>query len=45
MDLAGVLERLGFKNIEIAPFEEAEGTLAPGYAYWRFPWTLIAAER
>jgi ubiquinone/menaquinone biosynthesis C-methylase UbiE len=45
MDLAGVLQRLGFKNIEIAPFEEADGTLAPGYAYWRFPWTLISAER
>jgi len=45
MDLPGVLERLGFKNIEITPFEEADGTLAPGYAYWRFPWTLISAER
>jgi len=45
MDLPGVLRRLGFRNIEITPFEEADGTLAPGYAYWRFPWTLIAAER
>lgn len=45
MDLPGVLKRLGFKNIEITPFEEADGTLAPGYDYWRFPWTLIAAER
>jgi ubiquinone/menaquinone biosynthesis C-methylase UbiE len=45
MDLPGVLKRLGFKKIEITPFEEAEGTLAPGYAFWRFPWTLIAARR
>jgi ubiquinone/menaquinone biosynthesis C-methylase UbiE len=45
MDLPGVLKRLGFRNIEITPFEEADGTLGPGYAYWRFPWTLIAAER
>jgi ubiquinone/menaquinone biosynthesis C-methylase UbiE len=45
MDLPGVLKKLGFKNVEIAPFEEADGTLAPGYAYWRFPWTLIAAQR
>jgi ubiquinone/menaquinone biosynthesis C-methylase UbiE len=45
MDLPGLLERLGVRNIEITPFEEADGTLAPDYAYWRFPWTLISAER
>jgi SAM-dependent methyltransferase len=45
MDLAGLLGRLGLRNIEIRPFEEAEGTLAPGYRYWRFPWALISAER
>jgi SAM-dependent methyltransferase len=45
MDLPSLLARLGFKNIEIKPFEESEGTLAPDYAYWRFPWTLICAER
>lgn len=45
MDLPAVLERLGFRNIEVTPFEEADGTLAPGYAYWRFPWTLISAQR
>jgi len=45
MDLAALLERLGFKNVEIRPFEEADGALAPGYRYWRFPWALISAER
>ena len=45
MDLAALLERLGFRNVEIRPFEEADGTLAPGYRYWRFPWALISAER
>jgi ubiquinone/menaquinone biosynthesis C-methylase UbiE len=45
MDLRALLERLGFRNIEIRPFEEAEGTLAPDYRYWRFPWVLISAER
>lgn len=45
MDLAALLERLGFRDVEIRPFEEAEGTLAPDYRYWRFPWTLISAER
>jgi SAM-dependent methyltransferase len=45
MDLAALLERLGLRNVEIRPFEEADGALAAGYAYWRFPWTLISAER
>ena len=45
MDLAALLGRLGLRNIEIRRFEEAEGTLAPGYRYWRFPWALISAER
>ena len=45
MDLPALLERLGFRNIEIRPFEEAEGALAPDYRYWRFPWALISAER
>jgi ubiquinone/menaquinone biosynthesis C-methylase UbiE len=45
MDLASVLERLGLRNIEIRAFEEAEGTLAPEYKHWRFPWALISAER
>jgi len=45
MDLAGLLGRLGFRNVEIRPFEEADGTLAGSYRYWRFPWALISAER
>ena len=45
MDLPALLERLGFRNVEIRPFEEADGTLAAGYRYWRFPWALISAER
>jgi ubiquinone/menaquinone biosynthesis C-methylase UbiE len=45
MDLPALLERLGFRNVEIRAFEEAEGTLAAGYRYWRFPWALISAER
>ncbi len=45
MDLPALLERLGFRNIEIRPFEEGDGTLAPDYRYWRFPWALISAER
>ena len=45
MDLPALLERLGFRKLEIHPFEEADGTLAAGYRYWRFPWALICAER
>jgi ubiquinone/menaquinone biosynthesis C-methylase UbiE len=45
MDLAGLLERLGFGNVEIRAFEEADGTLAPDYPGWRFPWTVIIAEK
>jgi ubiquinone/menaquinone biosynthesis C-methylase UbiE len=45
MDAEDVLRESGFTNIEIVPFEEADGTLAADYPYWRFPWTLIVAER
>lgn len=45
MDAVELLEETGFTNIEILPFEESEGTLAADYPYWRFPWTLIMAER
>lgn len=45
MDLAALLERLGLTNVEITPFEEADGTLDPQYPNWRFPWTLIVAEK
>jgi ubiquinone/menaquinone biosynthesis C-methylase UbiE len=45
MDLAALLGRLGLRSVEIRPFEEADGTLAPGYRCWRFPWALISAER
>jgi len=45
MNLAELLERLGFGEVEIVPFEEADGTLAPDYRNWRFPWTAIIAEK
>jgi ubiquinone/menaquinone biosynthesis C-methylase UbiE len=45
MDLQGTLERLGFKNVHIEPFEEMDGALAPDFPAWRFPWTIITAER
>lgn len=45
MDLKATLERLGCRNIRIRPFAEAEGALDPAYPNWRFPWTLIEAEK
>lgn len=45
MDLPGLLTRLGFKDIRIEPFAEQEGTLAADYSPWRYPWTVISAER
>jgi len=45
MDLHEVLAAKGFENVAVTPFEEAAGTLAPEHADWRFPWTLITAER
>jgi hypothetical protein len=45
MDLPGTLERLGFTHVRIEPFEETDGALAPDFRSWRFPWTVITAER
>jgi ubiquinone/menaquinone biosynthesis C-methylase UbiE len=45
MDVAALLRAKGFRRVRVLPFEEAEGTLLPGHASWRFPWTIIAAER
>jgi ubiquinone/menaquinone biosynthesis C-methylase UbiE len=45
LDVRGVLEAKGFRNVRVLPFAEAEGTLAPGHRSWRFPWTIIAAEK
>lgn len=45
MDLPALLEEKGFTDIEVAPFEEADGTLAPEYPNWRFPWVTISARR
>ena len=40
-DLRAMLERNGFTDIEIAPFDETD---APNDG-WRFPWTSIAARK
>jgi len=45
MDVPALLKAHGFTNIEILPFEEADGTLVRDYRNWRFPWTLIVAQK
>ena len=45
LDLLAILRRKGFVDVAIQPFEEADGTLVPGYPNWRFPWSVIAARR
>lgn len=45
MDVVTVLREKGFTNIEVIPFQEAEGVdLAAAHA-WRFPWTVVYAEK
>jgi ubiquinone/menaquinone biosynthesis C-methylase UbiE len=45
MDIKQILENQGFKNISIEPFEESDCTLTSDYKPWRFPWTVILAEK
>jgi SAM-dependent methyltransferase len=45
MDVGGAVTSAGFRDLEIADFEEAPGALALAGKKWRFPWTLIAARK
>ncbi len=45
MDVRSVLEDKGFTNVEILPFSEAEGVDDVNSPYWRFPWTVVYAEK
>ena len=45
MDLEEAHRKAGFERLEIVPFEEMPGTLAPEFTAWRFPWTLIIAHK
>jgi ubiquinone/menaquinone biosynthesis C-methylase UbiE len=43
MGIGDVMKRLGFRDVEIAPFEEMPGALAA--SAWRFPWTVVAGSK
>lgn len=45
MDMEAAHREAGFDSVEIVPFEEMTGALAPGMKAWRFPWTLIVARK
>lgn len=45
MDVRASLAERGFTNIEVIPFQEAEGVGEAGDTAWRFPWTVIYAEK
>ena len=45
MDIQAAHRRAGFDAVEVVPFEEMPGTLAPGFTAWRFPWTMIIARK
>lgn len=45
MGIGRAMEAIGFRDVEIAPFEEMPGALAQAGERWRFPWTVIAAVK
>jgi len=45
LDLVGLLAAKGFRNIQIEPFAESEDADLEDSHNWRFPWTVISAEK
>lgn len=45
MDILAAHRDAGLEAVEIVPFEEFPGSLAPENSAWRFPWTLIIARK
>lgn len=45
MDIAAVMQRIGFRDVAIEPFEEMEGALSRRTTHWRFPWAVISGIR
>ena len=41
MNLVDVLEKIGFPEIKISAFQEAEHIDPENCPFWRFPWTKI----
>lgn len=45
LDVVGLLSAKGFRNIVIEPFAETDGADLEDSPTWRFPWTVISAEK
>ena len=45
MDVVAELEARGFSNVQVLPFKEADNSAVDDSPTWRFPWTVIAAEK
>ncbi len=45
MGIGAAMERIGFRDVAIAPFEEMEGAFARSTMQWRFPWAVISATK
>lgn len=45
LDMKAELEKAGFAEVEIGPFEETRGATAPDWPKWRFPWATIVARK
>jgi hypothetical protein len=39
------MQRIGFRDVAITPFEEMPGALAASARTWRFPWTVVAGSK
>ena len=45
MDLEAEFRQAGFSDVEVMPFEEADGAAEPGSPLWRFPWAAFVVRR
>jgi ubiquinone/menaquinone biosynthesis C-methylase UbiE len=45
MGLRQAMERIGFADVAIEPFEEMPGALARRDTHWRFPWAVVSGTR
>lgn len=45
VDLVSELTEIGFVDVSIEAFEEADNALSPEHPYWRFPWATVFARK
>jgi len=45
MGIAEVMERIGFRDVAVAPFEEMPGAFSRRDTHWRFPWAVVSGTR